>query len=221
MPIGQEKILKSSKSSKSPGHTHMTHIQSTCHGVVSTFHKIHALKPPFFPPCAAAQVKWQKQTGQIGQIQIVSSHHGHVISISIREFKWFDDFSLFPSFSTCQLCEWFRSNSSDWHYNFLSLFLSLSQKVKLKGFYRKMIYSLANLTVTHHHLPVFFQIFPLFFRMFSLFHPSHDPSAPNPALPPPLPLPPAAAKFTRGQDLQVGIEATNHQNIMKYGAAVK
>jgi hypothetical protein len=38
----------------------------------------------------------------------------------------------------------------------------------------------------------------LFFRMFSLFHPSHDPSAPNPALPPPLPLPPAAAKFTRG-----------------------
>lgn len=70
-PIGQETILKSSKSSKV---SNVTRPYSVSHDsyqfppvfVVNTFHTIHALKPPFFPPCAGtAQVKWQKSTGQI------------------------------------------------------------------------------------------------------------------------------------------------------------
>ena len=48
-------------------------------------------------------------------------------------------------------------------------FLSLSQKVKLKGFYRKMIYSLANLMVTHHHLPVFSRYVLCFSACFRCF----------------------------------------------------
>ena len=44
------------------------------------------------------------------------------------------------------------------------LFLSLSQKAKLKGFYRKMIYSLANLTVINSPSYSFF-----FFRCFLCF----------------------------------------------------
>ena len=46
------------------------------------------------------------------------------------------------------------------------LFLSLSQKAKLKGFYRKMIYSLANLTVIHHHIPFFSDVSCVFPHVF-------------------------------------------------------